>query len=177
MLIQFLALPVLLAGQVNLYVISFLPAITIATYLAMGPGAYIMIIQSMYHKSWKSKAKILPALLVYNAGMSVNNTVAVFDAVLGKKNEFLRTPKYGVLKKKDDWKDNAYNLPFSQEDLTNLLNFEIVTIKFEKLNRQKIMVIKQVRHSLGLSFTDLYSSYSARYSCELTALFMRQLTM
>ncbi|RMW37102.1 MAG: glycosyltransferase [Nitrosopumilus sp.] len=120
MLIQFLALPVLLAGQVNLYVISFLPAITIATYLAMGPGAYIMIIQSMYHKSWKSKAKILPALLVYNAGMSVNNTVAVFDAILGKKNEFLRTPKYGVLKTKDDWKDNAYNLPFSQVTLLEI---------------------------------------------------------
>lgn len=120
MLIQFLALPILLAGQVNLYVISFLPALTIATYLAMGPGAYIMIIQSMYHKSWKSKAKILPALLVYNAGMSVNNTVAVFDAVFGKKNEFLRTPKYGVLKKKDDWKDNAYNLPFSQVTLLEL---------------------------------------------------------
>lgn len=120
MLIQFLALPILLAGQVNLYVISFLPAITIATYLAMGPGAYIMIIQSMYHKSWKSKAKILPALLVYNAGMSVNNTVAVFDAILGKKNEFLRTPKYGVLKKKDDWKDNAYNLPFSQVTLLEI---------------------------------------------------------
>jgi len=120
MLIQFLALPILLAGQVNLYVISFLPAITIATYLAMGPGAYIMIIQSMYHKSWKSKAKILPALLVYNAGMSVNNTVAVFDAVLGKKNEFLRTPKYGVLKTKDDWKDNAYNLPFSQVTLLEI---------------------------------------------------------
>lgn len=120
MLIQFLALPILLAGQVNLYVISFLPAITIATYLAMGPGAYIMIIQSMYHNSWKSKAKILPALLVYNAGMSVNNTVAVFDAVLGKKNEFLRTPKYGVLKTKDDWKDNAYNLPFSQVTLLEI---------------------------------------------------------
>ena len=86
----------------------------------MGPGAYIMIIQSMYHKSWKSKAKILPALLIYNAGMSVNNTVAVFDAVLGKKNEFLRTPKYGILKKKDDWKENAYNLPFSQVTLLEL---------------------------------------------------------
>ncbi|AFS80342.1 glycosyl transferase family protein [Candidatus Nitrosopumilus koreensis AR1] len=120
MLIQFLALPILLAGEVNLYVISFLPAITIATYLAMGPGAYIMIIHSMYHKSWKSKAKILPTLLVYNAGMSVNNTVAVFDAVLGKKNEFLRTPKYGVLKTKDDWKNNAYNLPFSQVTLLEI---------------------------------------------------------
>ena len=32
--------------------------------------------------------------------MSVNNTVAVFDAVLGKKNEFLRTPKYGIINKR-----------------------------------------------------------------------------
>ncbi|MBL7001715.1 MAG: glycosyl transferase, partial [Nitrosopumilus sp.] len=120
MLIQFLALPILLAGQVNLYVVSFLPAITIATYLAMGPGAYIVIMQSMYHKSWKSKAKILPALLVYNAGMSVNNTVAVFDAVFGKKNEFLRTPKYGLITKDDDWKGKAYNLPFSQTTLLEI---------------------------------------------------------
>ena len=120
MLIQFLALPILLAGQVNLYVVSILPAITIATYLAMGPGAYIMIIQTMYHKSWKSKAKILPALLVYNAGMSVNNTVAVFDAVFGKKNEFLRTPKYGIITKDDDWRDKAYNLPFTQTTLLEI---------------------------------------------------------
>ena len=120
MLIQFLALPILLAGQVNLYVVSFLPAITIATYLAMGPGAYIMIIQSMYGKTWKSKVKILPALLVYNAGMSVNNTVAVFDAVLGKKNEFLRTPKYGIITKDDDWRNKAYNLPFTQTTLLEI---------------------------------------------------------
>ncbi len=120
MLVQFLTLPLLLAGQVNLYVVSFIPALTIAAYLAMGPGAYIMIIQSMYHQSWKSKAKILPALLVYNAGMSVNNTVAVFDALFGKKNEFLRTPKYGIITKRDDWRDKAYNLPFTQTTLLEL---------------------------------------------------------
>ena len=120
MLIQFLALPILLAGQVNLYVVSFLPIITFATYLAMGPGAYILIIQNMYGKSWKSKAKLLPALLIYNAGMSVNNTVAVFDAVFGRKNEFLRTPKYGIIKKEDDWKGKAYNLPFTQTTLLEI---------------------------------------------------------
>jgi cellulose synthase/poly-beta-1,6-N-acetylglucosamine synthase-like glycosyltransferase len=120
MLIQFLALPILLAGNINLYVVSFIPALTIATYLAMGPGAYLMIIQKMYHKSWKSKAKILPSLLVYNAGMSVNNTVAVFDAVLGKKNEFLRTPKYGIINKQDDWRDKAYNLPFTKTTLLEI---------------------------------------------------------
>ena len=95
-------------AQVNLYVVSVLPALTIATYLAMGPGAYVLVIQGMYGKSWKSKAKLLPALLIYNAGMSVNNTVAVFDAILGKKNEFHRTPKYGIVTKKDDWRDKAY---------------------------------------------------------------------
>jgi cellulose synthase/poly-beta-1,6-N-acetylglucosamine synthase-like glycosyltransferase len=120
MLIQFLALPILLAGQINLYVVSFLPILTFATYLAMGPGAYILIIQNMYGKSWKSKAKLLPALLVYNAGMSVNNTVAVFDAIFGRKNEFLRTPKYGIINKNDDWKGKAYNLPFTQTTLLEI---------------------------------------------------------
>ncbi|MSV33696.1 MAG: glycosyltransferase [Nitrosarchaeum sp.] len=120
MLIQFLALPVLLASDMNLYMVSFLPALTIAAYLAMGPGAYIVIIQSMYPTSWKSKAKILPALLVYNAGMSVNNSIAVFDAVFGKKNEFLRTPKYGIINKEDDWRDKAYNLPFTKTTLLEI---------------------------------------------------------
>ncbi|GKS66879.1 hypothetical protein YTPLAS73_04260 [Nitrosarchaeum sp.] len=120
MLIQFLTLPILLASNMNLYLVSFIPALTIATYLAMGPGAYIMIIQSMYHKSWKSKVKILPALLVYNAGMSVNNSVAVFDAIFGKKNEFLRTPKYGIITKKDNWRDKSYNLPFTKTTLLEI---------------------------------------------------------
>ena len=119
-LIQFLSLPVLLAAHMNLYVVSVLPALTIATYLAMGPGAYVIIIQGMYNKSWKSKVKLLPALLIYNAGMSVTNTVAVFDALFGKKNEFHRTPKYGIITKQDDWRDKAYNLPFTQTTLLEI---------------------------------------------------------
>ncbi len=120
MLIQFLALPILLASEINLYILSFIPALTIAAYMTMGPGAYLLVIHTMYDKSWKSKAKVLPSLLVYTAGMSVNNTVAVFDAVLGKKSEFLRTPKYGIIKNDDDWKDKAYNLPFSKTTLLEI---------------------------------------------------------
>lgn len=120
MLVQFLSLPVLLAANMNLYVISFLPALTIAAYLAMGPGAYLLIIHNVYAKSWTTKAKVLPTLLVYSAGLSVNNTVAVFDAVIGKKNEFLRTPKYGIINKADDWRDKAYNLPFTKTTLLEI---------------------------------------------------------
>ena len=120
MLIQFLTLPILLASEVNLYIVSFLPALTLATYLAMGPGAYLLVIHKMYKNKWKIHAKALPYLLVYSIGMSVNNTVAVFDGIFGKKNEFLRTPKYGIITNDDDWRDKAYNLPFSKTTLLEM---------------------------------------------------------
>ena len=120
MLAQFLILPVLLAAKINLYVVSGLPMFTIIAYLAMGPIAYVMIIRDMYTKSWKSKTLSYLYLIFYSAGMSVNNTVAVFDAFFGKKNEFLRTPKFGIVKKSDDWRDKAYALPFTKTTLLEL---------------------------------------------------------
>ena len=121
MLLQFLLLPILLASEVNLYIVSFLPALTLATYFAMGPGAYVLVIHNMYNgATWKDKAKALPYLLVYSIGMSVNNSVAVFDGIIGKKNEFLRTPKYGIIKNDDDWRDKAYNLPFTKTTLLEM---------------------------------------------------------
>ena len=120
LLIQFLALPILLTSEMNLQIVRFIPAITIATYLAMGPGAYLVVIYNVWGKDWKNKAKILPFLLIYSAGMSVNNTVAVFDGLFGKKNEFLRTQKYGIIKNTDDWRDKAYNLPFTKTTLLEI---------------------------------------------------------
>ena len=120
MLIQFLALPILLASNVNLYIVSFLPVVTLATYLAMGPGAYLFIIHNMYDKNRKEKAMAMPYLIIYSMGMAVNNTIAVIDAMVGKKSEFLRTPKYGIVKNTDDWREKAYNLPFSKTTLLEL---------------------------------------------------------
>jgi len=120
MLIQFLALPILLASNVNLYIVSFLPVVTLATYFAMGPGAYLFIIHNMYDKNRKEKAIAMPYLIVYSMGMAVNNTIAVIDAMVGKKSEFLRTPKYGIVNNTDDWRTKAYNLPFSKTTLLEL---------------------------------------------------------
>jgi cellulose synthase/poly-beta-1,6-N-acetylglucosamine synthase-like glycosyltransferase len=165
MLIQFLALPILLASEMNLYVVSFLPAITIATYLAMGPGAYMVIIHGMYEKSWKSKAKLLPALLIYNAGMSVNNTVAVFDAILGKKNEFLRTPKYGIVTKDDDWKNKAYNLPFTQTTLLEIFFgvYGIIAVFISIFSNNPIFVPIILIQTLGFFYIAYMSLSHTRF--------------
>src|SRR6267143_1514078 len=120
MLIHFLIMPILLAAKINIYLVSTLPLLTIAAYFAIGPLGYLMIIRDLWGSSWKSKALAYLYLIIYTAGMSVNNTVAVFDALFGKKNEFLRTPKYGIVNKTDDWRDKAYNLPFTKTTLLEI---------------------------------------------------------
>jgi len=53
----------------------------------------------------------------YSAGMAVTNTVAVIDAIFGKRSEFLRTPKHGIRERSDEWRGKEYNLPFTRTTL------------------------------------------------------------
>ena len=45
---------------------------------------------------WWARLRDLPALVALGLGLSVNNTVAVVEALSGRTGEFRRTPKYGV---------------------------------------------------------------------------------
>ncbi|MFH2008765.1 MAG: cellulose synthase family protein [bacterium] len=52
--------------------------------------------------------KQLPLLLAVGIGLSVNQTRAVFEALLGRESEFVRTPKHGVVGKVQDWHARRY---------------------------------------------------------------------
>ncbi len=119
-LIQFITLPILLASKINIYVISFIPILTVVIYLAMGPIAYLLVIHRLWKNDWRRKAIAMPYLIIYSIGISVNNTIAVFDAIISNKNEFLRTPKYGIINKTDNWKNKSYNLPFTKTTLLEI---------------------------------------------------------
>ncbi|RKF05288.1 cellulose synthase/poly-beta-1,6-N-acetylglucosamine synthase-like glycosyltransferase [Tenacibaculum lutimaris] len=41
-------------------------------------------------------------------GFSLHNTIAVLEGHLGKKSEFVRTPKFNIKSLKDNWKNNKY---------------------------------------------------------------------
>ncbi|HKZ61706.1 MAG TPA: glycosyltransferase [Nitrososphaera sp.] len=122
-LAQFLIFPMLLAMNYQLYTVGWAPLISVFMYIMMGPGGYLLVI----NKAWDSdaskgreKARQFFFLMFFSSGMSVNNTVAVFDAVFGKKNEFLRTPKFGVVNKGDDWRHKEYVLPFTKTTLLEI---------------------------------------------------------
>ena len=41
-------------------------------------------------------------------GFSLHNSVAVYEGHMGKKSEFVRTPKFNINSLKDKWKGNKY---------------------------------------------------------------------
>jgi hypothetical protein len=41
-------------------------------------------------------------------GFSFHNTIAVLEGLLGKKSDFIRTPKFNIEALKDKWKQNVY---------------------------------------------------------------------
>jgi cellulose synthase/poly-beta-1,6-N-acetylglucosamine synthase-like glycosyltransferase len=120
-LAQFLIFPMLLAMDYELYTVSWAPLISIFMYVIMGPGGYLIIINKTWGaEKWREKAQQFFFLMFYSTGLSVNNTVAVFDAVFGRKNEFLRTPKFGIVNNNDNWKNKEYVLPFTKTTLLEI---------------------------------------------------------
>ena len=120
MLIQFLLLPLLFAMDFKLYPISIYPITALQVYLLIGPAFYIYVIQRLWKQNWLNKLKAYLYLILFATGISVNNTVAIFDAMNGGKPEFLRTPKFGITKKGESWKDKEYTLPFTKTTLLEI---------------------------------------------------------
>ncbi|HEV8406138.1 MAG TPA: glycosyltransferase [Nitrososphaera sp.] len=122
-LAQFLIFPMLLAMNYELYTVGWAPLISVFMYTMMGPGGYLLVISQTWNGNasmWREKARQFFFLMFFSSGISVNNTVAVFDAVFGKKNEFLRTPKFGIVNKDDDWRNKEYVLPFTKTTLLEI---------------------------------------------------------
>ncbi len=119
-LAQFLIFPMLLSMNYQLYESNWAPVFVLAMYVTLGPGGYLVVINKVWKKNWKHKAAQFMFLHFFGAGISVNNSVAVFDALFGRKSEFLRTPKFGIVKKGEEWRNKEYALPFTKTTLLEI---------------------------------------------------------
>ena len=61
-------------------------------------SANVFYIASQYElfRDWRSILKYLPFLMGLGVGICLSNTKALLEALLGKKSEFVRTPKFGA---------------------------------------------------------------------------------
>ncbi len=59
---------------------------------------YVLAERELYPRSWRRAVLLLPALLAVGVALTVINTRAVLEALLGIQTGFVRTPKYAVEK-------------------------------------------------------------------------------
>lgn len=57
---------------------------------------------------WRKKIVLFPLFMAGSMGFAVNNSRAVFEGLLNRKSEFVRTPKYKVVNNDDSWKGKKY---------------------------------------------------------------------
>jgi cellulose synthase/poly-beta-1,6-N-acetylglucosamine synthase-like glycosyltransferase len=84
----------------------------------MGPSRLYWTAGKHLYGKWTKRVLLLPLLICFGCGMAINNTRAVFEAILGKKSDFIRTPKRGNQEKKHYIP--AINLLFLLEFLAGL---------------------------------------------------------
>lgn len=87
--------------------LSLTPLVTVA---AIGPPMMYWITMGYQGVSWTARLGSLGSLLALGTGLSVNNSWAVLQALLGIESEFQRTPKFAVINRSTTWQASSYVL-------------------------------------------------------------------
>lgn len=88
------------------YVMSFFVLSTIIFFVC-----YWFMYKNIYGGGFKNFIRYIGMFFVFFSiamGFSLHNSIAVLEGHLGKKSEFVRTPKFNISKYKDNWKNNKY---------------------------------------------------------------------
>src|SRR5438093_1082552 len=69
---------------------------------------YLVAQRELYPRGWHSRLKYMPLVMATGIGLSLKNSKVVVEALLGRKSEFVRTPKYRVEGRADRWERKKY---------------------------------------------------------------------
>ena len=81
---------------------------------------YMVCQRELYPQTWTERLRYLPLLMSIGIGLAVNNTKAVFEALMHKPSEFARTPKYQIESGADEWVGKKYRQSVSIQPLIEL---------------------------------------------------------
>ena len=88
------------------YVMSFFIMSTIIFFVC-----YWFMYRNIYGSGFKKFFGYIGMFFTFFSiamGFSLHNSIAVIEGHIGKKSEFVRTPKFNIKKFKDNWKNNKY---------------------------------------------------------------------
>ena len=94
-----------------IFLISILSIVFI--YLASTFAREGISLRSFFYFLW-----MLPTFLSLSMGMSLHNSIAVMEGLVGKKSAFIRTPKFNLKTKGDQWNDKRVYIKSNISALT-----------------------------------------------------------
>jgi cellulose synthase/poly-beta-1,6-N-acetylglucosamine synthase-like glycosyltransferase len=106
LLVLALSVPLLYLRQPVAYPLTYL------SLASLGPPTMYACAQRSLYPDWKSRMRYFPLLVLLGTGMTLNNSRAIFRALAGKRDEFVRTPKFRLERPRDQWKGSRYALSF-----------------------------------------------------------------
>jgi len=72
---------------------------------------YFAYAQRETRRDWKAQLRYLPFVMSLGMGLSVTNTRAVIEALVGHRSAFHRTPKFRIERRGDSWRGKRYRAP------------------------------------------------------------------
>ena len=97
-------LPLLLSGTRLSWPLAYL------SLASLGPPLLYAVAQKALYPDWWRRYARMPLLVLLGSGIALNNSVAVLEALLGRKGRFRRTPKFSLEGKNGRWRGQRYAL-------------------------------------------------------------------
>jgi len=127
---------------------------------------YLVSQRELFPKTWPRALLYLPFLMALGIGLTVTNTIAVLEALVGKKSAFARTPKYRVESKKDKLHATKYRKRLGWVPWIELLigTYFAMTVFYAVQNENYLTVPFLLLFVVGYWYTGLMSLLQGRFA-------------
>lgn len=108
-----LSIPMLFIKEANpkLELLFDIGSIFLIGFFSIAAFYWVAAKQQYTVNTGKNYFRIFPVFLTISMGLSLHNGIAVLEGLFGFKSAFIRTPKFNITSKVDDWKENVYIKP------------------------------------------------------------------
>lgn len=127
---------------------------------------YLVSQRELFPRTWPRALLYLPFLMALGIGLTITNTRAVIEALLGKQTAFARTPKYRVESRKDKVLLTTYRRRLGWVPWVELLigGYFALTVYYAVQNENYITVPFLMLFVAGYWYTGLMSLLQGRFA-------------
>jgi cellulose synthase/poly-beta-1,6-N-acetylglucosamine synthase-like glycosyltransferase len=125
---------------------------------------YLVSQRELFPRTWPRAVLYIPFLMAIGIGLTVTNSVAVLEALIGKQTAFARTPKYRVESKKDVVRATKYRKRLGWIPWIELLvgGYFALTVYYAVSNENYLTVPFLMLFVCGYWYTGLMSLLQGR---------------